>query len=172
MLNALIVRPRPGNWQQGVLQAGARVMHCALGRSGMVSVKREGDGGTPAGRFRLLHGFYRADRGALPQTLLPMQPIKSTAGWCDETGDRNYNRAVDLPYPASHEEMMRADRLYDVVIVMDHNITRRMTRGGSAIFFHIAKPGYPPTEGCVAISPADMRWLLPKIGTNTVMVVG
>ena len=68
--------------------------------------------------------------------------------------------------------MRRDDRLYDVVIVMDHNITSRMSLGGSAIFFHIAKPDYPPTEGCVAISPADMRWLLPRIGPKTVMEIG
>jgi L,D-peptidoglycan transpeptidase YkuD (ErfK/YbiS/YcfS/YnhG family) len=34
---------------------------------------------------------------------------------------------------------------------------------GSAIFLHIAKPGYAPTEGCIAISPAAMRRLLPLL---------
>lgn len=147
-------------------------MPCALGRSGMVSVKREGDGGTPIGTFRLLYGYFRADRGALPSSRLPMSPIGGHDGWCDAVGDRNYNRPVQLPYPESHERMRRDDRLYDVVIVMDHNITSRMSLGGSAIFFHIAKPDYPPTEGCVAISPADMRWLLPRIGPKTVMEIG
>ena len=67
---------------------------------------------------------------------------------------------------------MRRDRLYDVVIVLDHNINRRMGRGGSAIFFHIAKPGYPPTEGCVAISPRAMAWIAARVDTRTVMVIG
>ncbi len=67
---------------------------------------------------------------------------------------------------------MRRDRLYDVVIVLDYNVTRRMTRGGSAIFFHIAKPGYPPTEGCVAISPRDMAWIAARVDRNTVMRIG
>ncbi|EFL88116.1 L,D-transpeptidase [Ahrensia sp. R2A130] len=172
MLNRLYVKTRPGCSQQGLLRAGNRVLPCALGRSGIVSAKREGDGGTPIGEFRLMHGYFRADRGHTPQTLLPMSPIEPTDGWCDAVGDRNYNCPVQLPYPASHELMMRDDRLYDVVIVMDYNITRRMSRGGSAIFFHIAKPGYPPTEGCVAISPADMAWLLPQIGPQTIMFVG
>ncbi len=67
---------------------------------------------------------------------------------------------------------MRRDRLYDVVIVLDYNITCHLGQGGSAIFFHIAKPGYPPTEGCVAISPRDMAWIAARVGTKTVMQIG
>ena len=51
--------------------------------------------------------------------------------------------------------MMRDDRLYDIVIVLDWNISERRRNHGSAIFLHVAKPGYAPTEGCVAVSPAS-----------------
>lgn len=67
--------------------------------------------------------------------------------------------------------MLRQDGLYDVCLVMDWNITSRRRNLGSAIFFHCAKPGYPPTQGCVAISLADMRRLLPLIGPETVVTV-
>ncbi len=93
MLKTLRVTSRPGNRQQGLLHAGGRTFACALGRSGMVSVKREGDGGTPMGRFRLLRAMVRADRGAL-RTALPTIRIGPEDGWCDAVGDRNYNRPV------------------------------------------------------------------------------
>ncbi len=31
---------------------------------------------------------------------------------------------------------------------------------GSAIFLHVARPGYAPTDGCVALDAADLRVLL------------
>ena len=59
--------------------------------------------------------------------------------------------------------MMRADRLYDAVVVLDYNLTRRSRGLGSAIFLHVANPGHPPTEGCIAVAPRDMRRLLPHL---------
>ncbi|MFD0916602.1 L,D-transpeptidase [Pseudahrensia aquimaris] len=168
----LIVRKRPGHETQGFLQAGGRVLRCALGRGGLGSIKREGDGKTPIGRFVLLDVYARPDAGFQNVSALPQALIGPNDGWCDAVGDRNYNRRVKLPYPASHERLLRDDHLYDVFIVIDHNITRRMTRGGSAIFFHLAHDDYRPTEGCIAISRADMHWLLPRINGRTVMVVG
>lgn len=72
---------------------------------------------------------------------------------------------------ASHEKLKRDDHLYDMVVVMDHNVTRHLSVGGSAIFFHLAYDDYRPTEGCVAISRRDMEWLLPRIGPQTIMIV-
>ena len=78
-------------------------------------------------------------------------------GWCDDPGDRNYNRPVRLPYPASHEAMWRDDHLYDVVVVLGHNDGPRRRGVGSAIFFHLADPRRRPTAGCIAVSRKDMR---------------
>ena len=134
--------------------------------------KQEGDGKTPIGRFRLLEAFVRPDKWQFAHASLPLSLIDEKTGWCDAVGDRNYNCAVSLPYPKSHEVLQRDDHLYDVFLVMDHNVTSRMTRGGSAIFFHLAHDDYRPTEGCVAISRADMEWLWPRVGKQTEMVVG
>ncbi|ODN72112.1 L,D-transpeptidase family protein [Methylobrevis pamukkalensis] len=145
---------------------------CAIGRSGMRAPKREGDGASPAGRFALLHGYYRADRGLKPASRLPLRPIRPGDGWCDAPGDRNYNRPVRLPYPASTETMRRGDHLYDIVLVMDANVTRRVRGRGSAIFLHLARDGFRPTEGCVALRRGDMLRLLSKIRTGTRIVIG
>ena len=75
-------------------------------------------------------------------------------GWCEVPDDRNYNRPVKMPYGASHERMRRADDLYDVCIVLDWNIRPRRRGRGSAIFFHLARPGFTPTQGCVAVTRA------------------
>jgi L,D-peptidoglycan transpeptidase YkuD (ErfK/YbiS/YcfS/YnhG family) len=144
---------------------------CALGRGGVRAIKREGDGATPLARMRLLHGFFREGRAAARISPLPFRPIRARDGWCDAPGDRNYNRLVSLPYPASSETMTRDDRLYDCVIVLDHNISPRRRGMGSAIFFHIAREGFSPTEGCVAVSPRVMARLLPYLSPRTVLRV-
>lgn len=99
--------------------------------------------------------------------MLPMHPIRKSDGWCDTPADANYNRLVRLPYPVGHEKMWRDDGLYDLCIVMEWNISPRKRGRGSAIFFHLAKPGYKPTEGCIALSRENMMRLLPYLSRDT-----
>ena len=42
---------------------------------------------------------------------------------------------------------------------------------GSAIFFHLIRPGYEPTAGCVAVSRQDMLRILPHLRRGTVVRV-
>lgn len=167
----ITVRPRPGHPSQGLLQFGAAIFPCALGRGGLSSHKREGDGATPIGSYRILSGYYRRDRGIALRTRLPMKPITRRLGWCEVPSDRNYNRPVDLPYGASHECMMRDDDLYDTCLVLDWNIRPRRRGCGSAIFFHLARRGFTPTQGCIAVSGPVMARLLPLLTSRTVMRV-
>lgn len=153
----------------GTLTLGQRTVKCALGRSGRRTRKREGDGATPIGRWRLVEVFYRADRVARPLTTLPVRVLHPTSGWCDAVGDRNYNRPVRHPYAASAERMWRDDQLYDLVVVTSHNQRPRVRGGGSAIFMHIARDGYRPTEGCVALSERDLRFVLRHASRDTVL---
>jgi L,D-peptidoglycan transpeptidase YkuD (ErfK/YbiS/YcfS/YnhG family) len=150
----LIVRSdRSAEWR-------GRRLRCALGRSGIRSDKREGDGATPAGEYALLRVLYRADRTSRPITVLPAGPIDPADGWCDAAGDPQYNRQVTLPYPASAESLWRPDGLYDLVVVTSHNADPVVPGKGSAIFVHVARPGYGPTEGCVAFEPSDLTSIL------------
>lgn len=159
----LHVQPRPGSRTRGILRLGNLRVACALGRSGVSHAKREGDGATPAGRYALVEVRYRPDRVARPRTRLPLHRSRPEDGWCDAGGDRNYNRPVTLPYPASAETMWRDDGLYDVIVILDWNLRPRRQNGGSAIFFHLARPGYLPTEGCVAVSRSDMLKILRRL---------
>jgi L,D-peptidoglycan transpeptidase YkuD (ErfK/YbiS/YcfS/YnhG family) len=121
--------------------------------------------------MRLISGFRRGERPISVQTRLPIRLIREDMLWCDQPGDPNYNRLVRAPFRPSHEEMQRKDGLYDVCLVMDWNITARARNRGSAIFFHLIRPGYQPTEGCIAIHPRDMRRILPYLRNGTVVRV-
>ena len=170
-ISEVLVRPAPGNPRQAIVQAGKLTFRAALGRSGRSSRKREGDGATPITPMKLLYGHFRGDRLSAPKTMLPMKPINDKMLWCDAPNDANYNRPVHAPFHPSHEKMMRDDHLYDICLVMDWNISSRRRSRGSAIFFHLAKSGYKPTEGCIAIRLRDMQRLLPLVGPQTMVRV-
>ena len=156
----------------GWLEAGGRRWRCALGRGGIRRDKREGDGATPVGSFALRRLLYRRDRlGEAPATALPAAAMARDDGWCDDPADTAYNRQVTLPFTASHEKLWRDDGLYDVVVVLGHNDEPPVPGLGSAIFLHVARPDYGPTEGCVALALEDLLELLARCGPETMLTV-
>ena len=172
-LDLIRVHRSPLDPRRGVLTAGALALPCALGRAGVTRAKREGDGASPAGRFRLLGAFYRPDRLPRPRTRLPLRALRAADGWCDDPRDRRYNRPIRLPDAAGHERMWRDDHLYDVVLDIAWNRGPIARGRGSAIFLHLTKPGFTPTEGCVAVPPSAIRRLLERIGPRTrIEIVG
>ncbi len=144
---------------------------CVLGKNGQTVFKREGDGKSPIGCWHPIGLYYRADRVQRPQTTLPITPLKPADGWCDEGDDRNYNRPVKHPYKTSAERLWRDDELYDIIVVLDHNQCPRVRNRGSAIFIHVAKEGYPPTEGCIALKKADLIKLVPGLTRRTRIII-
>jgi L,D-peptidoglycan transpeptidase YkuD (ErfK/YbiS/YcfS/YnhG family) len=171
-LHSLRVRPLAGDRARGWLTAGSFRFRCALGPRGIVHIKREGDKGTPAGRFRLLWGYYRPDRVRLRAAGMALRPLRPDQGWCEDPASPRYNRPVRLPARDCTDRMWREDHLYDLIFVLDQNYTRRAKGRGSAIFFHLARPSFTPTAGCVAISLADMRKLAPRLARGAVVAIG
>ncbi|WP_290980440.1 L,D-transpeptidase family protein [Hyphomicrobium sp.] len=149
---------------------GALRLPCALGRSGMRALKREGDGATPLGRFPVRQIMVRSGVKP-PLSVLKTRAIRRNDGWCDSPCDRNYNRPVKLPYPASAERLWRGDGLYDVVVVLAYNDVPRVRNRGSAIFMHIARPDFAPTEGCIALRERDLRRLIALLPKRCELVV-
>ena len=158
--------------RRGWLDLGWMRLPCALGRAGTRCRKHEGDGATPIGAWSLGMVLWRADRGRRPVTGLPVCRIRRRDGWCDAPFDRNYNRAVRHPYPASAERLWRDDCLYDVVVVLDYNWRPRIQGRGSAIFVHVARSGLAPTEGCIALAERDLRRLLLRVAPGARLVIG
>jgi L,D-peptidoglycan transpeptidase YkuD (ErfK/YbiS/YcfS/YnhG family) len=166
-LKLLQVRSAPGTRTRGWLIAGALTFPVALGRGGILANKREGDGGTPRGNFRLKRLWWRADRGPRPATLLPVHRIAPDDGWCEDPADRRYNRPFRLAPEQVGDRLQRADHLYDLLIEIDHNTRPRVAGRGSAVFIHVARPGLAPTAGCVALKAAALRRLLGRVGPGT-----
>jgi L,D-peptidoglycan transpeptidase YkuD (ErfK/YbiS/YcfS/YnhG family) len=144
----------------GILAWRGRRFRCALGRGGVTGNKHEGDGATPAGMLALRRVLYRPDRVPPPETALPVAPLERRFGWCDDPGDAAYNTLVTLPHPARHERLWRDDSRYDVIAVLGWNDAPVRPGRGSAIFLHVAAPGYRPTEGCVALALPDLLAVL------------
>jgi L,D-peptidoglycan transpeptidase YkuD (ErfK/YbiS/YcfS/YnhG family) len=171
-LTMLRVRPVAGDRARGWLTAGALCIPCALGPAGIVRRKREGDEATPAGRYPLLWGYFRPDRPRPAVGGVPLVAMRRDQGWCEEPASPRYNRPVPLPARDCTDRMWRDDHLYDLVFVLDYNFSKQRKGAGSAIFFHIARPGLTPTAGCVAIRAADMRRLAPRLSARAVMTIG
>ena len=150
-LSRITVRRKPGNPSQGWLMAGPLALPVALGRGGIKANKREGDGGTPRGIFRLRRLWWRADRHPRPATLLPVRRIGPGDGWCEDPSDRHYNQPVKVPAGSNADRLARADTLYDFIVELDHNTRPRIAGRGSAVFIHAARPHFAPTAGCVAL---------------------
>jgi L,D-peptidoglycan transpeptidase YkuD (ErfK/YbiS/YcfS/YnhG family) len=144
----------------------------ACGRGGVRADKREGDGASPAGTFELRHVFYRADRIAPPpSTGLPIRPLRPEDAWVDDPEDANYNRLVSLPCPAGHEEMWRADGLYDLVVLIGYNTDPPVPGRGSAIFLHCAAPDFAATAGCIAVGRDVLLGLLASLGPGSTITI-
>ncbi len=154
---------------RGLLRTGRSVQTCILGRSGISVRKHEGDGATPAGTLRVLGGYrnpsFRTFRG---MHMLAAASVK--IGWCDSPSHPCYNRPVALPFRASHETLLRTDRLYDVCLILDWNYSRRARNRGSAIFMHMTRQDGGPTQGCIALEPQQMRKLLPALLSGNIAI--
>lgn len=170
-LARITVRRKPGHPSQGWLIVGPVALPVALGRGGIKANKREGDGATPRGSFRLKRLWWRGDRHPRPATGLPIRRIDRHDGWCEDPADRHYNQPVKVPADSKADRLARNDHLYDFIVELDHNTRPRIAGRGSAVFIHAARPHFAPTAGCVALKLNVLRRLLARLGPQTRIVI-
>jgi L,D-peptidoglycan transpeptidase YkuD (ErfK/YbiS/YcfS/YnhG family) len=115
---------------------------------------------------------YRADRLSRPLTVLPVRSLVPEDGWSDDPADPLYNRLVRLPHRPSHERLWREDRLYDIVVELGYNDSPPLSGRGSAIFLHLARPDWGPTQGCVALALEDLLAVLAGCSSESAVDVG
>jgi L,D-peptidoglycan transpeptidase YkuD (ErfK/YbiS/YcfS/YnhG family) len=157
----------------GAGEWGGHGMRCALGRGGVRADKQEGDGATPKGKWRMRALLFRPDRFTrAPLTGLPLRALRPDDGWCDDAADPLYNRPVKLPFRARAEHLWREDGIYDLIVVLGYNDDPPVPGKGSAIFLHIARRDFSPTDGCVAISQKDLLAVAAAADTGSSVVVG
>ncbi|WP_420862060.1 L,D-transpeptidase family protein [Algirhabdus cladophorae] len=142
---------------------------CSIGKGGLTSTKREGDGATPRGIHRIVATLYRPDRLLAPNPWAV--PINPGDLWSDDSLQPDYNSLVRNPYAASHEQLRRADPLYDIVLITDWNWPDATPYAGSAIFLHQWRRAGYGTEGCVAFRRDHLRWITSQITPETRLIV-
>lgn len=168
------IQARSGRRSQGWLFPGAGGLEprrVALGRTGIKASKHEGDGGTPAGRFRPLRLWWRADRLPRPATLLPVRRIGRDDAWCEDPSDRRYNRLFRRSANEPGDRLRRNDGLYDLIVEIDYNTRPRVAGRGSAVFIHVARDGFAPTAGCVALRRIELLQLLRRLSPKTRIII-
>ncbi len=172
-----MVYPVPGRRSQARIVAGRLNLPAMLGRSGTTWMKREGDGATPNGRYRMRSLVIRPDRilgRSLREGVFPTRIMRADDGWCEAPYSGRYNQPVRVAgsIAGQSDRMWRQDRLYDVVGVLDWNICPRVSNRGSAIFLHLTRLSQAPTAGCIALDPSDFMKLMAQIGPKTMFFTG
>jgi L,D-peptidoglycan transpeptidase YkuD (ErfK/YbiS/YcfS/YnhG family) len=155
---AIVVGRNGTGWGAGVLPTDDPAT-----RAPQDPVKKEGDGKSPAGVFRISAAFGYAAQ-PLPgwrMTYISLTPSVDSAS-------HFYNRIVDRatvsPDWQSSEHMSRAGDAYRWGAVIDQNATA-VPNGGSCVFMHIWASATVGTSGCTAM-PQDqlepiLAWLDP-----------
>ena len=142
-------------------------LKCAIGKSGIISSKKEGDLATPKGIFKLGTLYYRKDNNKALKCKIKKRIIKKGMGWCNDSRSNKYNQEITFPFKYGAEKLYRKDKIYDLFINIKYNFHPVIKGNGSAIFLHLTYSKYKPTEGCVAISKNDFLKILPLINSKT-----
>jgi L,D-peptidoglycan transpeptidase YkuD (ErfK/YbiS/YcfS/YnhG family) len=156
----------------GRLHAGNITIPCLLGKNGLSYSKKEGDGTTPRGQYKIGQFYIRPENRLRMRSHHQLKVICQDLKWCDNPSHPLYNRPTSQNITGSYERLWRNDKRYDVIGIIDYNFTYRVNGRGSAIFFHLAENGSKYTEGCVAITANDMRRLLPRLSSKLIIHIG
>ncbi len=147
-------------------------LKCAIGKSGIISSKKEGDLATPKGTFELGTFYYRKDNNKPLKCKIKKKIIKKKMGWCNDSRSKKYNKEISFPFKYGAEKLYRKDKIYDLFINIKYNFSPVIKEKGSAIFLHITDGKYKPTKGCVAIAKKDFLKILPLINNKTKISIG
>jgi L,D-peptidoglycan transpeptidase YkuD (ErfK/YbiS/YcfS/YnhG family) len=138
-----------------------------IGKNGFADPgeKREGDGKSPSGIFRLKMAFGYDES---IRTKMPYRQASSEDLWIDDVNAVDYNHWVkkEDTQAASYEKMKRDDNLYKYGIVVEYNTNPVIKGYGSAIFIHVWGGENTATGGCVAVAEDNLirilDWLDPQ----------
>ena len=139
---------------------------CAVGKRGIKLKKKEGDLITPKGEFKIKFILYRRDRVRIKSQIKKIV-IKKNMGWCDDPKTNYYNKLIKLPFKFSHEKLHKKENIYDIILVLNYNMSPIIKNKGSAIFIHVAKKNYKKTKGCVALKKIHLLKIINILKSNT-----
>jgi zinc D-Ala-D-Ala dipeptidase len=132
------------------------------------SVKREGDGRSPAGLFPLTSAFGKPES---VKTKLSYQSLSEQTECVDDVNSHHYNKIVNRLQVGifdwkSSEKMASITPEYDLGVFVAYNTYPVVKGRGSCIFLHVWESPNDATSGCTAMSKEDLErvvaWLDPK----------
>tara|TARA_B100000401_G_C52646009_1_gene643093 strand:+ start:292 stop:783 length:492 start_codon:yes stop_codon:yes gene_type:complete len=144
---------------------------CAVGKRGISIKKKEGDFITPKGTFKIREIFYRKDRVQNLITRIKKTVIRKNMGWCDDPKSKKYNKLIYFPFKHSAEKLYRRENIYDIILVLNFNMNPVKKNKGSAIFIHVAKKNFQPTQGCIALDKSELIKMVKSIKINTIVKI-
>ena len=144
---------------------------CAVGKRGISIKKKEGDFITPKGTFKIREIFYRKDRVQNLITKIKKTVIRKNMGWCDDPKSKKYNKLIYFPFKHSAEKLYRRENIYDIILVLNFNMNPVKKNKGSAIFIHVAKKNFQPTQGCIALDKSELIKMVKSIKINTIVKI-
>ena len=153
------------------LSFGNYKVKCAIGKRGINSKRKEGDLITPIGKFKIKYILYRKDRIKKFQSKLKKIIIKKNMGWCDDPRSKNYNKLIKLPSKFSYEKLYKKENIYDIILVLNFNMSPISKNKGSAIFIHIAKQNFKKTEGCIAVKKIHLLKIIKKLNSKSFVTI-
>ena len=142
---------------------------CSVGKRGIGYKKKEGDLITPVGLYRIKYILYRKDRIKHLKTKIKTIAIKKNMGWCNDSKSKKYNQLIRYPFKFNSERLYRSDNIYDMIIVLNFNMSPVKKNKGSAIFIHVAKNKFSSTKGCIALKKNELKKMI-KFLTKTTLV--
>ena len=78
---------------------------------------------------------------------------------------------IKYPFKFRSEKLYRTDNIYDIILVLNFNMNPVKKNKGSAIFIHVAKKSFQPTQGCIALNKFELIKLVKSIKKNTVVKI-
>ena len=139
---------------------------CAIGKRGIGYKRREGDLITPKGLYKIKYVLFRSDRVKI-KTKIKKKIIKKNNVWCDDPASKYYNKLVELPFNYRHEKLYKKENIYDIILIINYNMSPIVKNKGSAIFIHVSNRNYKKTEGCIALKKTHLLKILKELKKNT-----
>ena len=138
-----------------------------LGKNGLSASRREGDGTTPTGMFRIGRTMYGNEPN--PGVRFRYRRLRCGDWWDEDPSSPTYNSFQHVrcgtkpPFGGASEGMWEQPRPYPFLAVIEYNTRPAVPGRGSGIFLHAQTGG--PTIGCVSLRKEELRavlrWLRP-----------
>jgi L,D-peptidoglycan transpeptidase YkuD (ErfK/YbiS/YcfS/YnhG family) len=147
-----------------------------VGRTGISANRREGDGTTPVGTFRIHPTMY--GNAPNPGVSFRYRRIRCGDWWDEDPSSPTYNTFQHVacgtrpPFAGNSEGMWQNPTAYPYLAVVEFNMRPVVPGRGSGIFLHAATGR--ATNGCISLQRGHLRhvlrWLQP--GATPYIAIG